>query len=202
MSIDEQRHAMGLAIVKEFEGRYKDGKLQVYKLPVGDGGGAFEIAGINDRYHPSKAGQLKALIESDQHEKAEAEAADYIVEYTRCALRFFPLPHADENPAIEFVLRDTAFNRGCKGAAAVLQIALGMQDVDGIVGPATHHEFAKQLVDPGPAALLRSLTEARETYERTSFSWKPNARDESSKFWKGLANRWSKCHSVASSRFA
>jgi hypothetical protein len=171
MSVEEQRHAMGLAIVKEFEGRYKDGKLQVYKLPVGDGGGAFEIAGINDRYHPSKAGQLKALIESGQHEKAESEAADYIVEYTRCVLKFFQPPQAAEVvPAIEFVLRDTAFNRGCKGAAAVLQIALGMHAVDGIIGPMTHREFAKQLVDPGPAALLRSLKLARETYERTSLS--------------------------------
>src|ERR1700746_3063085 len=127
MSVDEQRHAMGLAIVREFEGRYKDGKLQVYKLPVGDGGGAFEIAGINDRYHPSKAGQLKALIENGEHDKAEAEAADYIVEYTRCVLKFFPSAQAAEVvPAIEFMLRDTAFNRGCKGAAAVLPIALGM----------------------------------------------------------------------------
>ena len=96
MNVDEQRHAMGLAIVREFEGRYKDGKLQVYKLPVGDGGGAFEIAGINDRYHPSKAGQLKALIENGQHEKAEAEAADYILEYTRCVLKFFQPAQAAE----------------------------------------------------------------------------------------------------------
>ena len=72
MSIDEQRHAMGLAIVREFEGRYSAGKLQVYKLPPGDGGGAYEIAGINDRYHPSKAGQLKSFIELGMHEKAEA----------------------------------------------------------------------------------------------------------------------------------
>jgi hypothetical protein len=203
MSVDEQRRAMGLAIVREFEGRYKDGKLQVYKLPVSDGGGAFEIAGINTRYHPIKAGQLKALIENGQHEKAEAEAADYIVEYTSCVLKFFqPAQAAEVVPAIEFVLRDVAFNRGCKGAAAVLQIALRMLSVDGIVGPMTHHEFTKQLVDPGPAVLLRSLRLARETYEKTSFKWKPNARDENSQFWKGLANRWQKCHSIATTRFA
>jgi lysozyme family protein len=199
---EERRHAMGKAIV-EFEGRYSAGKLQCYRLPVGDGGGAYEIAGINDRYHPTKAGQLKSLIDSGQHEKAEAEAAAYITEYTKGVLKFFPSQEAaEDNPAIEFVLRDTAFNRGAKGAAAVLQIALGMQHIDGIVGSATHREFAKQLADPGPAALLLTLTQARETYERTSYNWKAGKRDEASKFWKGLSSRWAKAHTVASTRFA
>jgi lysozyme family protein len=199
---EARRQAMGLEIVR-LEGRYKDGKLQVYKLPPGDGGGAFEVAGINDRYHPTKSAQLKALIDSEQHDKAEAEAAAYIVEYTRCVLTFFSSPEsAAVNPALEFVLRDTAFNRGCKGAATVLQIALGMSAIDGIIGPLTHREFTKQLQELGPAVLLRSLTQARESYERNSYPWKSGKRDESSKFWKGLANRWQKCHSIATSRFA
>ncbi len=37
----------------EWEGRKdKQGNLAVYKLPSGDMGGNFEVAGINDRYHP------------------------------------------------------------------------------------------------------------------------------------------------------
>jgi lysozyme family protein len=112
---------------------------------------------------------------------------------------FFPSPQsAEANPAIEFVLRDTAFNRGIKGAATVLQLALGMSEIDGLCGPMTHREFAKQLEDPGPAEVLKNLTAARETYERNTYSWKPNARDESSKFWKGLSNRWVKAHATAS----
>jgi lysozyme family protein len=94
-------------------------------------------------------------------------------------------------------LRDTAFNRGLKGAASVLQIALGMPDIDGVIGPMTHREFARQLDDPGSAVVLRAITAARETYERNVYAWKPNARDESSKFWKGLSNRWAKAHKVA-----
>jgi hypothetical protein len=189
---------MGKAIV-QFEGRYKDKKLQMYKLPSGDGGGEWECAGINSKYHPQECAKLRGLIEGGAYEEAEHEAARYIEEYTRGVLRFFPSPQsADENPAIEFVLRDTAFNRGMKGAATVLQIALGMKEIDGIVGVMTHREFSRQLDDPGSAEVLKALTAARETYERNAYSWKPQSRDESSKFWKGLSNRWAKAHTTAS----
>jgi hypothetical protein len=197
MTPAEKRHAMGKAIV-EFEGRYKEGKLQMYKLPSGDGGGTWECAGINSKYHPQECAKLRGLIEGNAHQEAEHEAARYIEEYTRGVCLFFPSPEsAEENPAIEFLLMDAAFNRGLKGAATVLQIALGMPDIDGVVGPLTHREFARQLIEPGPAEVLANLTKARETYERNTYSWKPNARDESSKFWKGLSNRWASAHKVA-----
>lgn len=194
---------MGMAIV-EFEGRFdKQGNLRVYDLPEGDGGGAYEIAGINERHHPNMAAQLKVLINAGKQQEAKTEAAAYIEQYTRGVIGFFPTPElAETNPPLEFVLRDIAFNRGSKGAAAVLQIALGMTDIDGIVGPATKREFSHQLLDPGPAELLKTLTAARETYERTSYGWKSGKRDESSKFWKGLAKRWAKAHLVALDRFA
>jgi lysozyme family protein len=201
MTSAEKRLQMSLEIVR-FEGRYAGGKLQWYKLPPGDGGGDYEVAGINQRYHPAKAAQLKRLIDNGQHAEAEREAAAYIEEYTRGVLRFFPSPEAaNANPAIEFVLRDTAFNRGAKGAATVLQLALGAKPVDGIVGPMTHREFARQLEFPGATNILERITKAREIYERNQFAWKTSSRDESSKFWKGLSNRWAKCHEVATTRF-
>jgi len=203
MDSQEARQLMGLEIVRQFEGRYKNGKLQVYMLPAGDGGGAFEVAGINDRYHATKANILRELIEAGAHDKAEEEAAAYIVEYTRPVLKFFPVSNsAEQNPAIEFVLRDCAFNRGAKGSATILQIALGMSDIDGVVGPATRAEFAKQLNELGSQQVLGKITKARETYERTSYEWKRSARDEKSKFWSGLSNRWKKCHDIATTRFA
>ena len=187
---------MGREIVR-FEGRYKDKKLQIYYLPVGDGGGAFEIAGINDRYHPEKASELRDLIEQGQHTEAEDAAAAYIEQYTRPVLKFFPSPEAAEaNPAIEFVLRDCCFNRGLKGAATILQIALNV-DIDGIVGENTREEFGQQLSDPGAHSVLEEITEARETYERNSYPWKTGKRDEKSKFWKGLNNRWARAHTKA-----
>jgi hypothetical protein len=189
-----KRKQMGLEIVA-FEGRFANGKLQVYQLPAGDGGGAYEIAGINDRYHPAKAKELRALIEGGQHEKARLEAGDYIVSYTDPILKFFPTPEdAEKNPHIEFLLRDTAFNRGAKGAATVLQLALGV-DPDGVVGPITKAAFKRALEDD--ALLAKKITEARQRYERTSYPWKKSTRDESSKFWKGLSSRWDKAHQSA-----
>lgn len=203
MTSAEKRHAMGAAIVS-LEGRFDEsGKLQVYKLPKSDGGGTFEISGINDRYHPQQAAKLKGLIEDGAHQEAEHEAARYITEYTQKVIGFFPSAKAaEENPAIEFVLRDCAFNRGMKGAATILQIALGMHDIDGVVGPMTDREFARQLDDPGPTVVLRAITAARETYERNVYPWKTSSRDEESRFWKGLENRWTKAHQIATTRFA
>ena len=51
MTTPEQRRRMAAAIVN-FEAR-RDSKrhLMVYKLPKGDGGGRYEVAGINERYN-------------------------------------------------------------------------------------------------------------------------------------------------------
>lgn len=191
----EKRTEMGLEIVR-FEGRFKDGKLQVYKLPAGDGGGSYEIAGINERYHPKKALELKKLIEAGHHEVAALEAAEYIIDYTKGVLNFFPNEsYADKNLGVEFLLRDSAFNRGLKGAATILQLALGVT-VDGAVGPKTKEEFKKQL-DADSGGVCHRLTSAREKYERTSYPWKSATRDESSKFWKGLSNRWTIAHTTS-----
>jgi lysozyme family protein len=201
MNSSEKRQQMAMAIVKEFEGRYSGGKLQCYNLPAGDGGGAFEIAGINEKYHGPKARVLRSLIQGGKHDQAEKEAAAYIEEYTRPVLKFFPSPEAaDANPALEFILRDAAFNRGAKGAATILQIALGMTAIDGAVGAKTRAEFGRQLA-LGPDHLLKRLSKARETYERTTYPWKPSARNEQSKFWAGLSNRWAKADRIARERF-
>jgi hypothetical protein len=203
MSSAEQRLDMGKAVV-EFEGRFdRHGNLLVYELPEGDGGGDYEVAGINQKYHPAMAARLKKLIEEGDQERALHEASVYIEDYTAEVISFFPSHlSAEANPAIEFVLRDCAFNRGKRGAATILQLALGMSEIDGVVGPMTHREFAKQLDDPGPTELLQNLTAARETYERNAYAWKRSARDESSKFWKGLSNRWAAAHKIATERFA
>lgn len=192
-----KREQMGHEIV-QFEGRFdSQGRLQVYKLPSGDGGGSFEVAGINERYHPAKSKQLKNLIESGQHAKAHSEAGTYIIGYTDPILKFFPSPElAEKNPHVEFLLRDSAFNRGNKGAATILQLALGVTP-DGVVGPMTQKAF-KEALEKDPNALARSITKARETYERNSYPWKMAKRDESSKFWAGLSSRWKKAHEAGS----
>ena len=87
-------------------------------------------------------------------------------------------------PAVQFALRDAAFNRGLTGAVKILQDALGLP-ADGIAGPRT--EAALREAEKDPAELLNALRKARERYERRT-------RDESSPFWKGLSHRWDRQH--------
>jgi len=72
--------------------RGPDGKVIVYTLPRADGGGRFEVAGINERYHRPEAERLRRIIESGDPDRAEREAVLYIagevVPLIRTVLRF------------------------------------------------------------------------------------------------------------------
>ncbi|MGE3541788.1 MAG: DUF2272 domain-containing protein [Candidatus Tectimicrobiota bacterium] len=173
-----RRMAMAKIIV-DFEARRdSQGRLVVYKLPEGDGGGRYEVAGINERYHKQECDELVHLIESGKHAQAEERAREFIGRFTDTAAAWC------HNDAIEFYLRDCTFNRGPRGAARILQRAVGVS-VDGHVGPQTLAAVA--VAESQPQALLVRLREAREWYERTYVH-----RDESSLFWRGLVNRWKK----------
>lgn len=169
----DMRQRMAKEIIR-FEGRFVNGKLAVYHPPANDGGGAFEVAGINVTYHPEKATRLKNLIEAGKADQAFNEAADYLVAYTK------PAAGWTEYAGPEFYLRDSIFNRGPKGAARILQRALGVPD-DGEVGPQTRAAMAKLT----PDELLTKLRSGREDYERSVVGYRAN-------FWKGLVNRWDK----------
>ena len=174
MSTPEQRRLMAGAIA-DFEARRdSQGRIAIYKIPSGDGGGKYEVAGINDRYHPEECAALMELIKGGQHAKAEALATDYIASYTDVVVSWCAVP------AVESYLRDTCFNRGAGGAARILQLALGVKE-DGLVGAVTRG--AAEEAAGNPHGLLNRLRTSRESYERRK-------RDEKSKFWKGLVNRW------------
>jgi hypothetical protein len=177
------REEIGRQIVDWEARRDNRGRLMVYKLPAGDGGGSFEVAGINDRYHPVAARRLKHLIELGRYEDAEREAAFYIADYTAS-----PGAWAG-NWRTELFLRDTAFNRGAGGAAWILQHALGVKR-DRNVGPVTL--AALKTAERDTPALIRRLRASREVYERDIVG-----RDERSKFWRGLVNRWDKVTAAA-----
>ena len=164
-------------ILKSEARRDKLGRLKVYKLPKADGGGTFEVAGINDRYHPKAATYLKNLIENNRHAHAENFVKKYLVSYTDVVKNWTELA------PLEAFLRDTAFNRGPKGALRILQIALGVAD-DGKFGPITKATLAK--ASRNVTALLDKLRSARETYE-IRVAPPVGAR---AKFWAGLQNRW------------
>jgi uncharacterized protein (TIGR02594 family) len=183
MSMADQHQRMGTTIV-EFEARRDEyGRIAVYRPPANDGGGLYEVAGINIRYHPETAAKLRALVEQGRHQEAEAAAADYVVRYTNVVAGW----HAD--PGVEFFLRDCAFNRGPKGAARILQRAVGVAD-DGEVGPQTRGAIARL----SASELLTRLRAGREDYERNVVGYRVN-------FWNGLVHRWDKAL-VAARQFA
>lgn len=183
-----------LWIVKH-EARWNGGHLAVYRLPAGDGGGTLEVAGICNRYHPQECGRLVALISAGRHDEALRGAVAYWRKYTDAVADW------STDPAIEFFLRDTCANRGPGGAAAVLQIALNALaqpiKIDASVGPVTRNSLKIARNRYSQQIIIRELRRAREAYERTSYPWKPHARDESSKFWRGLAKRWDECQTEA-----
>jgi lysozyme family protein len=184
MDRNQAQLATGKFIVDCEARRDAKGRIKVYRLPKADGGGTYEIAGINDRYHPAVARDLANLINAGLHAAAEAAASNYILEYTDVVRGWHP------SLAVEAYLRDTAFNRGPGGAAKILQRALGVK-IDGGVGPITKTAAAKV-----PAAqLLLDLRKARESYE-LQIAPPVGAR---AKFWKGLQARWDKALKFAQS---
>ena len=176
-----QRTLMAQKIV-DFEARRdRQGRLAIYRLPPGDGGGRYEVAGINERYHKEEADHLVALIRAGRHDEAEQYAVEFIATYTDPADRWC------RTAAIEFYLRDCMFNRGPGGAAWITQHAVGAV-TDRVVGPITRRAIAQ--AENNPRQLLERLRASRETYER-------RRRDESSRFWRGLVNRWNNAKAFA-----
>lgn len=144
------------------------------------------MAGINDRYHPEALDLIEKLITERKYDEAENAAADHIRHYTD------PVAMLADVPAVQFALRDAAFNRGPTGAVKILQDALGLP-ADGIAGPKTNEALREAEKKPGE--LLIKLRVAREQYERRT-------RDESSKFWTGLTSRWDRQHADSLSMLA
>lgn len=177
---NDYRLDIARAIVK-FEARYdKQGRIKAYRLPPGDGGGVWEVSGICDRYHPHETADLVRLIDDGKYAEAEERAAEYIAAYTDCAQRWA------SNRGIEAFLRDAVFNRGARGAAKILQMAVGAQ-VDGVVGPKTLAAAAKMKT---PTALLAALRDARERYELEKVG-------KRAQFWRGLIKRWNNATKLA-----
>lgn len=162
--------------------RDAQGKLRVYKLPSNDGGGSYEVAGINERYDPTVAATLKCMVEGDKQEAAEKLAVTYIANQTE------PVKTWSNDPAIEFFLRDCCFNRGLKGAGKILQIAVHAEPIDGAIGPVTKAAIKK--FDGRTVLLLARLRAARELYEEKVAPNRPNLR-------AGLENRWDNALDVA-----
>jgi Predicted Peptidoglycan domain len=176
VSDPEVRKKIAESIMNLEARRDANGHLRVYNLPPSDGGGRYEVAGINERYDPEEAAKLRVLVNAGRYDEAERDAVEYIAKYTDVVSKWTTLP------SIEAFLRDCVFNRGPGGAAKILQMALGVK-VDGAVGPETL--AALRRAEKDPARLLAVLRVAREHYEMRVVGRRPE-------FWKGLVNRWDK----------
>jgi len=154
--------------------RDKTGNVAVYKLPSGDMGGSYEVAGINDKFHPGEASRLANL----PPEQREIEAAKYIRKYTA--------PIVDKMPQeMQAFVQDMAFNRGAGGATKYIQQGLNSLGqkvaVDGVLGPKT----LQAIGTIQPSALMQAASQAQLQDEYTKASVNPERR----KFLQGLENR-------------
>jgi len=147
----------------------KAGNVMVYNLPSGDMGGSYEVAGINDKYHPAAAEMLKNLAPGERRDAA----ARYVVEYTKPFTSKLPEQYRP-------FFQDLAFNRGVGGATKFLQRAIGVKD-DGALGPLT----LKALEGMNPSEVMKNVSVEQMTYERKLAEQNP----ERKKFLNGLQNR-------------
>ena len=159
----------------EWEGRKdKQGNLAVYKLPSGDMGGNYEVAGINDRYHPEAFQAISSLPAQD---RAKA-AAEYIQGYTALLVERLP-------QALQPFTQDLAFNRGLGGATKYIQQGLNTLGqkvaVDGGMGPKT----LAAINQVEPRALMRAASQAQLDDEYIMAERNPARK----KFIQGLESR-------------
>jgi hypothetical protein len=158
-----------------WEGRRdKKGNLSVYALPAGDMGGDYEVAGINDRYHPEAFRKIASLPAQDR----ETAAAQYISQYTSPLVSQLP-------QAIQPFVQDLAFNRGMGGATKYLQEGLNSLGVkvavDGAIGPKT----LAAIGSVNPKQLMVAASKAQLNDERARAAADPRRK----KFILGLENR-------------
>lgn len=168
------------ALMAEEARRDSSGNLMVYSLPKGDGGGSYEVAGINEKSHPAKAAQLKALIESGaSNDDVEREVMLHYKEITQAGRDL--IAPATNSKGIELFMRDCTLNHGPKGAATILRRAIGIGDSDPLT-PA----LQSYVQNYGEQALLNVLSIARRNHYLGILKAKP----EKEIFRKGwLENR-------------
>jgi len=158
-----------------WEGRRdKKGNLSVYALPSGDMGGDYEVAGINDRYHPEAFRKIASLPAQEREEAA----AKYINQYTAPLVSQLP-------QSMQAFAQDLAFNRGIGGATKYLQEGLNTLGVkvavDGAIGPKT----LAAISSVNPKQLMVAASQAQLNDERARAASDPRRK----KFILGLENR-------------
>lgn len=123
-----QSDTFGQNIIALEARRDKDGNITAYKLPAADGGGEYEIAGINQKYHKEAYTRIKALIDAGKHQEAEKAISNYICHYTQPAGDYLATQGV-KSSAAEYMLRDIYFNMGPGGMNKVIARAFPGQSI-------------------------------------------------------------------------
>jgi len=166
--------------------RDKQGNIAVYNIPAGDYGGAQEVAGITDKYHPEAFRKISSL----PPEQREPAVAEYVINYTSPTASLVPAP-------LQAQAVDLAFNRGPSGYTRLVQEGLnrlGMQvKVDGAFGPKT----LNALNQADPEMLIDATEDAYLARERVMAESNPDR----ARLLPGIINRSNK-RRVASKLYA
>ena len=153
-----QRLAMAKIIIGYEAQTDSQGRLMVHDLPPADGGGRYEVAGINERYNKTVCDELVALIRSGRQSEALQRAAAYIADNTDIAANW----------------TSNARSRSSPGTASSIEAPGGRLDpAEGDrCGPSTdeaigsHTLAAVARAEASPLDLLDDLRQSREAYER------------------------------------
>lgn len=162
--------------------------LRVTRLPSGDGGGTWEIAGICDGIEPKEFNLIKSMMDRGDREAAWDECLRYVLVNTE------PLVAkgvAGSYP-IEFMLRDMTFNMGVAGTTKVVQRMLDLA-IDGKWGKNTQAAWTRAILSWDEMVVLDMLDRAC----RARYHSIVRANPAKEKFLTGWMNRCDARHAYA-----
>lgn len=162
--------------------------LRVTRLPSGDGGGTWEIAGICDGIEPKEFNLIKSMLDRGDREAAWNECLRYVLVNTEPLIA----NGVAGCYAIEFMLRDMTFNMGVAGTTKVVQRMLGLS-IDGKWGKNTQAAWTRAILSWEEMEVLDALDHAcRARYRSIA-----DANPAKAKFLKGWLNRCDARHAYA-----
>lgn len=159
--------------------RDKSGRPAIYNLPQADGGGDYEIAGLNQKSNPKELAHLRAMIEN-------GAPTEKIEEYIRSVYKTKTQYGADmltyrHSQGIELFMRDCAMNHSPQGVRTIVANAVGVRKDH----PNLPQAIASFVHNHGEAALLQNLAIARANYYSFLVTTKPDRKI----FFQGWMNR-------------
>lgn len=170
-----------------------NGRPQIYKLPAGDGGGNFEVAGLNEKSNPAELAHVKQMLKEN---RPTEEVVGYIKSVYKQKTNYAAQLIPDScSQGIELTIRDCALNHSPGGVSTILKNAIGIPNTPEISTLKLKDEVAKFVRTHGEKTFLYNLSVARANYYRKLVVDKP----ERAKFLKGWLNRNQKVYASSQS---